>query len=220
MGIAIDHLGPGPPTTGQGGRARIATVIVVSQWVRVFDDFAQDDFRLHWTFGQQFVAGEYLYQIGHTPYPPFWGMVVPPFAATEAVVACAGLPHRRVFAGGARHHARSPDAPAAATGTGALVLVDNTGTGSVQPVRHPRIAGMRPESAHGRPGLGGLAFWRRGRDGLAGAVPGLAIAMKCTQALFVPYFILKRQWRMVGATTAFTLAFFGGAGCPARSRTL
>src|SRR5271156_5758535 len=56
----------------------IATVIVVSQWVRVFDDFAQDDFRLHWAFGQQFLAGEYLYQIGHTPYPPFWGMVCAP----------------------------------------------------------------------------------------------------------------------------------------------
>ena len=53
----------------------------------------------------------------------------------------------------------------------------------------------------------GFALWRRGRDGLGGACLGLAIAMKCTQALFVPYFILKRQWRMVAATTAFTALF-------------
>jgi hypothetical protein len=52
-----------------------------------------------------------------------------------------------------------------------------------------------------------LALWRQGRDGLAGACLGLAIAMKCTQALFVPYFILKRQWTMVAATTTFTLLF-------------
>ena len=54
---------------------------------------------------------------------------------------------------------------------------------------------------------GAIALWRRGRDDVAGLCLGLAIALKCTQALFVPYFVLKRQWRMVGATTAFTLLF-------------
>jgi alpha-1,2-mannosyltransferase len=53
----------------------------------------------------------------------------------------------------------------------------------------------------------GLALWRNGRDGLAGACLGLAMALKCTQALFVPYFVLKRQWKMVAATMVFTLIF-------------
>ena len=58
----------------------IAAAIVIVHWVRVFDDFAQDDFRLHWSFGQRFVAGENLYRIGHTPYPPFWGMACAPLS--------------------------------------------------------------------------------------------------------------------------------------------
>jgi hypothetical protein len=35
----------------------------------------------------------------------------------------------------------------------------------------------------------------------------LAIALKCTALLFVPYFMLKRQWRMVMTTLLFTGVF-------------
>jgi hypothetical protein len=42
--------------------------------------------------------------------------------------------------------------------------------------------------------------WRLGHDNLAGLLLGLAISYKVTPALFVPYFIYKRSWRMVGST--------------------
>src|SRR4051812_16410501 len=45
-----------------------------------------------------------------------------------------------------------------------------------------------------------LFAWRKGYDVLAGLALALAISYKVTPALFVPYFIYKRSWRMVGAT--------------------
>jgi hypothetical protein len=45
-----------------------------------------------------------------------------------------------------------------------------------------------------------LWAWRSGYDVLAGLVLALAISYKVTPALFVPYFMYKRSWRVVGAT--------------------
>jgi hypothetical protein len=45
-----------------------------------------------------------------------------------------------------------------------------------------------------------LFAWRKGYDVLAGLALALAISYKVTPALFVPYFVYKRSWRMVGAT--------------------
>jgi len=53
-----------------------------------------------------------------------------------------------------------------------------------------------------------LTAWRKGYDVLAGLVLGLAIAYKVTPALFVPYFLYKRQWRTVGATALGLGLFF------------
>nr|WP_303652737.1 glycosyltransferase family 87 protein [Paludisphaera mucosa] len=49
--------------------------------------------------------------------------------------------------------------------------------------------------------------WRKGRDGLAGLMLGLAISFKVTPALFLPYFIYKRSWRAVGWTFAGLVLF-------------
>ena len=186
----------------------VATVVVVTQWVRVIDDLAHGDFRLHWSFGQRFVAGEYLYRIGHTPYPPFWGMACAPLSF---------LPRR---------WAHVTAYPIGIGSLAVLVILLNCLTRRSLPLaREPLfwsttlalalssrfIIRELPECG---PNLlmvalawGAIALWRRGRDDFAGLCLGLAIALKCTQALFVPYFVLKRQWRMVGATTAFTLLF-------------
>ncbi len=48
--------------------------------------------------------------------------------------------------------------------------------------------------------VGALYSWTRGFDVLAGLCLALAISYKVTPALFVPYFLYKRSWRMVGAT--------------------
>jgi hypothetical protein len=45
--------------------------------------------------------------------------------------------------------------------------------------------------------IGALYAWRRGYDLLAGITLALAICCKVTPALFVPYFLWKRQWKLV-----------------------
>jgi hypothetical protein len=45
-----------------------------------------------------------------------------------------------------------------------------------------------------------LYAWRKGLDVLAGLLLALAISYKVTPALFVPYFMYRRSWRIVGAT--------------------
>lgn len=49
--------------------------------------------------------------------------------------------------------------------------------------------------------------WRRGNEGAAGLMLGLAIAFKVTPALFLPYFMYKRSWRTVGWTFAGLILF-------------
>jgi hypothetical protein len=53
------------------------------------------------------------------------------------------------------------------------------------------------------------ALWsfRRGCDTVAGLLIALATAIKLTPALFVPYFVLKRQWRVVAASLVGLMLF-------------
>jgi alpha-1,2-mannosyltransferase len=46
--------------------------------------------------------------------------------------------------------------------------------------------------------IAGLVAFQRSSESLAGALIGLATAIKITPALFIPYFAYKRQWRVVG----------------------
>ena len=69
---------------------------------------------------------------------------------------------------------------------------------------------MRSQPADGRSRLGRDLgrLDADGRDWLGGSRRlGLAIALKCTPALFVPYFALKRQWTFLAATLVFTALF-------------
>jgi hypothetical protein len=52
-----------------------------------------------------------------------------------------------------------------------------------------------------------LYAWRRGYDVLAGLLLALAISYKVTPALFVPYFLFKREWR-VAVTTMLGVGLF------------
>ena len=53
----------------------------------------------------------------------------------------------------------------------------------------------------------GVYLWSRGRDIAGGVSLGLAMALKCTPALFWVYFLWKRQWRMAVATAVAAVAF-------------
>jgi hypothetical protein len=52
-----------------------------------------------------------------------------------------------------------------------------------------------------------LRLWRARRDGAAGMVLALAIAYKVTPALFVPYFLYKRSWKLVASTMVGLVLF-------------
>jgi hypothetical protein len=52
-----------------------------------------------------------------------------------------------------------------------------------------------------------LDAWMRGRDWLGGAALGLAITCKVTPALFLPYFLYKRSWKMLIATSVAIFVF-------------
>ena len=49
--------------------------------------------------------------------------------------------------------------------------------------------------------------WTKHREWWGGLSLGLAIAMKCTAALFIPYFLLKRQWKMAMTSILFAGLF-------------
>jgi alpha-1,2-mannosyltransferase len=186
----------------------VGTGIVISQWVRVFNDNPQGDVQLHWNFGHRFLTGEFLYNGGHTPYPPFWGMANAPWTL---------LPRR---------WAQILAYPIGVASLGFLIVVLGRMTRRTLPLPPhltfwSTVAALTlssrfiirelPECG---PNLlmvalawGGFALWRQKREGLGGASLGLAIALKCTPALFVPYFVLKRQWKMVATTTAFAALF-------------
>lgn len=53
-----------------------------------------------------------------------------------------------------------------------------------------------------------LAAFRHGRDLPAGVLLALAIACKVTPALFVPYFVWKRAWRMLAGVAVGLVLFF------------
>ncbi len=60
-----------------------------------------------------------------------------------------------------------------------------------------------------------LTAFRTRRDLLSGLLLGLAVACKVTPALFVPYFLWKRQWRVLAGCAAGLLLFLWPGFVPA-----
>ena len=60
-----------------------------------------------------------------------------------------------------------------------------------------------------------LAAFRRRRDLLSGLLLGLAVACKLTPALFIPYFLWKRQWRVLAGCVGGLLLFLWPGFVPA-----
>lgn len=168
----------------------------------------QGDFQLHWETGRRFLSNEYLYTGGHDfPYPPFFGMVFAPTALLPMPLAKA------VFY---------------PVGVGVLLLLLWTMRRLVQPafqLNNSQTFWVTSFAAflsiqfiiHDQAILGlntaiialswlGIYLWRQRHDLLAGVSLGAAIAIKCTPAIFLGYFIWKRQWRM--ATWTFAAALF------------
>ena len=77
--------------------------------------------------------------------------------------------------------------------------------GPAQPAAdHGRPDPRQRQPVHPVPGRRRPLRFRRGRDGPAGVLLALAIACKVTPALFVPYFLWKRAWKVLAGCAVGT----------------
>jgi hypothetical protein len=219
----IDRVGSADASTAVARRRHrraaaaliaVAAAVVVSQWVRVIAR-PEGDFYLHWIFGVRARLGLFLYAGRmHCPYPPSWSIVgLPmsflPFPVARGLLYPLGLlPLAGLMlmlsrmAGPTRGPQVNADAPRRDRfWTWALAL----GLSSRFLVRE------LPENGTNLMVLAlswlGVFLWCRGRDRSGAVSLGLAIALKCTPALFLAYFAWKRQYRMA-AMTALAAASF------------
>ena len=167
------------------------------------------DFPRHWEQGRRLLTGELIYADGlNVVYPPFWALAHAPLTILSAhtaqvvvyplsVLALALLLRSLADVSWPPLPLRAERAFWAATAAVALAA--------------PFVSRDLPEVGVNTAlvALSWLAvgLWSRGRDVAAGVSLGLAGALKCTPLLFVAYFALKRQWRVV-AVSALAFATF------------
>ncbi|MAT16499.1 MAG: hypothetical protein CMJ46_14645 [Planctomyces sp.] len=187
----------------------IACVVPFAQlWVE-----QRGDFKLHYEFARRLWHDELLYFGGHdTPYPPFWAVVhLPCLLVTSHQAQLILYP---LFFGGfallihslyrivRTQEAKQNLAPislfwlaAAATFLTSRFLVrDMTECG----VNLLLVAGA----------WWAFTRWQAGADRTAGMTLGLLTAMKCTPALFIAWFVWKRQWQVVRPAIATIVVCF------------
>jgi hypothetical protein len=161
-----------------------------------------DDFDVHREVGRRFLSGDYLYANGLCyPYMPMGAMYFSPLALMDrsiglavrymVAIACLvltlSLLHRmvRVQVESLRPYGLTLGAVA---GLLALrYLINDLDDGGPHLILLALLTG------------GIFAVWR-GREVLGAGCFGLSIALKVSPALFVPFFLWKRQWRLAGYT--------------------
>ena len=139
--------------------------------------------------------GTAIYTKYYFPNPPIFPILIYPISYLTPVQAAVGwfalkAALAAVCVLACVRMARSTTTPLASTAQAAILLI-----------------GLRPilsDLHHGNNNLiilslivGGLYAWRRGLDVLGGLSLALAISIKLTPALFLPYFAWKRQWRLL-----------------------
>src|SRR6266550_4016597 len=167
------------------------------------------DFKVHWETGRRFLAGEFLYAGGHDfPYPPFLGMTFAPAALLPLPIAKAvfypvGVAALLVLLWTLGRLVRSAfhlDETQAFWVASLAVFL------SIQFILRDQ-AELGLNTAVVALIWLGIYLWRQHRDLLGGISLGVAIAIKCTPAIFLGYFIWKRNWRMVIYAAAAALFF-------------
>lgn len=199
---------PMPPAWKKTVVALVAMVVVV-QFVRLVYR-PKGDFDVHWESGRRMAAGESLYaktdgqdELGHNyPYPPFWALAHAPFSFLPIHPAQLLLYPLVVIAGfglvKTLHRLTGASDPLTADGRFWVT------TGTVFMTSRFLVRDM-PECGVNLAlvALSWLAVecWVRHRDWAGGWLLGLAISLKCTPALFLVWFLWKRQWKFALATT-------------------
>jgi len=184
-----------------------AVAIVLFEWLSCLIT-PHGDFMLHWDDGLRMRMG-YFKPGRHIPYPPAWAAVHAPLSLLPLGPAKAAF---------------------FVIGVGALVglmWILNDLMKMAMPLAKGRhfwvvaatlLAGSRFITRDLDDGgqnlflftLAWLGVWLfvKGRPWSGGASLGLAIALKCTAAIFVLYFLLKRQWAMAASAIMWTALFF------------
>jgi alpha-1,2-mannosyltransferase len=190
----------------------VACVIVVAvQWVVIVHRRAAHvgDFDVSREFGRRFLAHEDLYAGGlHYPYMPAAAMYFSPFALIDANV---GLALRYTVALGCLWltlhllHTMTRARSAAVASLGLAIGALSVLLAAQYVIRDLDDGG--PHLILLAMLVGGIYSAWKGQDRRAGAWFGLAIALKATAALFVPFFLWKRRWRLAAAAVVATLCW-------------
>lgn len=167
------------------------------------------DFKLHWEFGRRFLAGEFLYAGGmHLPYPPFWAMAHAPAALLPLAVAKALLFLLGVYAlWFLLRLLRALAAPAFALDRSRAFWVAALALALAARYLIRDLAELGVNTLLVTLTWLAIYLWAQRRDLLGGASLGLAVALKCTPAIFVGYFLWKRQWKMFASSGVAALLF-------------
>ena len=191
----------------------LALIVCIAQLTRILTAIT-GDFPVHHEFGRRILAGEFIYEPvpggdpkGHDhPYPPLWAMVHAPFSLLPVQVAHAVCFPLFILSLGLllftiRDCVRLPKSLHADHIFWLMALTILASSRFL--VRDMLECGVNLLMV----ALSWAAFWlwRRNRDLSAGGVLGLAIALKCTPALFAGYFLFKRQWKLVGMAVVSTI---------------
>lgn len=195
----------------------LAMIIVVWQGVRIATR-TSGDFHLHWELGRRMYAGEFIYQLGpdeldqpcglDCPYPPFWALAhVPLSFLPERVAQCAIYPLFVVSFLLLLHSLRQlTHGQLRVSGVVQLwVAIVATALASRYLVRDMLECGVN--LALVALSWYSVVLWQKQKWVKSGCVLGFATALKCTPALFIAWWIWKRQWKLATIAVLFTVMF-------------
>lgn len=206
---------------GSAERVAAATLVLLGLGLVIFNLIRIiihpiGDFHYHWQLGYDLVHGRSLY-LGPgggppeypNPYPPFWAMAHAPLTIVSAHIAqiIVFLP---LYLGSLSlllwvlHSLGKQYLP-----------LDQAGefwTTAISMLFALQFLARDMAECGVNVGLVALAWlaiyaWAHGRDCVGGISLGLAIALKMTAALFIPYFLWKGQWKIAGAALLFAVIF-------------
>src|SRR5438067_8508541 len=191
--------------------ATVAILVLLACAFRAISKPTDGDFKLHWELGHRFLTGEFLYSGGlDVPYPPFWALAHAPAALLPMPVAKTMLFPLGI--GALILLLQIVRRLAAATGAFSLDARRAFWAGVIALVLAAQyvirdMAELGVNTALVALSWLGIYLWRQRRDLAGGASLGMAIALKCTPLIFIAYFLWKRQWRMVAASSITAILF-------------
>jgi len=187
------------------GAALVIVGLVLIKWMNIIRS-PRGDFLNHYQFGQRFLSGEFIYSQGlNIPYPPFWAMAHAPLTFmsvgwAQSLVFLLGPLSLIAVIGIVRSLSRSSDDESLLWWWGAVLTIF---VSSRYILRDFDEAG--PNLTLLALAWGGIWFWSRRHEVIGSLSLGLAIALKCTSAIFILYFLWKREWKMAAYSIAASL---------------